>query len=150
MKRLSLMLLSLALAAPLGAEKAGPEITQNRATSNLQEISKKPLYVYTSRGRRDPFVFQDLDGGPSDSAATRSVLSVAELRLVGFIGEGSGRLALFKQGNSGVTYTLKLGHLYSPEGVQVPNVRGSIQKDDQVLLKQGERDVVFSSFKTNQ
>ena len=145
---LALGLGALAAGALLASEKAGPEITQGRPTSALLEISKKPLYVYSVRGRRDPFLFQD-EVDPKVVKAQSGDFSVTELRLVGFIESGNDRIALFKQGNQGNTFTLRLGRLYSPEGVQIPNVKGSIQGNAEVYLTQGERKVVFNSFKTN-
>ena len=130
------------------SEKAGPEITQGRPTSALIEISKKPLYVYSVRGRRDPFIFQD-EVDPRGGKTQSGEISVTELRLVGFIESGDEKVALFKQGNQGNTFTLRAGRLYSPESVQIVNVKGSIQGNGEVLLTQGERKVVFNSFKTN-
>jgi Tfp pilus assembly protein PilP len=153
MKRLglSLAIVLLALGAPgllTASEKAGPEITQGRPTSALLEISKKPLYVYSVRGRRDPFVFQG-EVDPRAIKAQSGEFSVAELRLVGFIESGNEKMALFKQGNQGNTFTLRSGRLYSPESVQIVNVKGNIQANGEVHLTQGERKVVFNSFKTH-
>ena len=150
MKRLIIMAALLAPSASflLAAEKAGPEITQGRPTSALLEISRKPLYVYSVRGRRDPFIFQE-DVDPRSIKAQSGEFSVTELRLVGFIEIGNERVALFKQGNQGNSFTLRSGRLYSPESVQIANVKGSIQGNGEVHLTQGERNVVFNSLKTN-
>lgn len=149
MRRGGAMILGLALACPAGlsaAEKAGAEITQGRATSSLQEISNKPLYIYSARGRRDPFSTSlDL----SATALPTQELSVTELRLVGFMEASGVKVALFRHRNVGTTYTFRQGKLFTPENVAVENVVGRLQKGNEVLLVQGERKVLFSPFKSN-
>jgi hypothetical protein len=44
------------------------------------------------------------------------------------------------------TYTLRGGELFSPGNLKVPSVSGKIQADRKVVLVQGEKKLVFSSF----
>ena len=143
-----LCLAALPALSDTGMEKAGPDVSGGKPTSSLADISQKPLYVYTIRGRRDPFVFyEDIDPGRVKEQS--SEFTVTELRLVGFIDSGGSKVALFKQGNSGTTYTMRSGRLYSPGDVEMTNVKGEVMKNGQVLLTQGERKVMFNSFRTN-
>ncbi len=148
MRRAMALMMALACLAglALAAEKAPGEITQDRATSALTEISTKPLYVYTARGRPDPFVNP---AGATATARTNLEFSISELRLVGFMEAGGSKVALFRHRHQGTTYTFRQGKLFAPENLPVENVTGKLQKGNEVLLVQGERRVVFNPLNLN-
>ena len=136
----------LAFAALLSAvEKSQPAVTRGRSTSSSKEISFKPLYLFSAKGRRDPFAKStDLETLPEN--AHSSGFSVTELRLVGFIGDDEAPVALFKHRMGATTYTLKGGELYTPGNLKVPNVSGIVQPGRKVLLVQGDKKIQFTPF----
>lgn len=147
MKALWLALVFLGCAGALAAlEKASAKVAGQRTTSNLSEISTRPLVIYAIRGRRDPFV-PDLEA-TTDSAKANQNLSISELKLVGFMESRGNKVALFRHQHFGTTYSLKSGQLFSPEELPLPGVSGQLESKGDVTLVQGERRVVFSSFKS--
>lgn len=135
-------LLFLLLAAGLQAtEKASPLLQQSRRTSTSREISLKPLFVYSARGRRDPFIFAM--ALPRGSALASQDFHITALNLVGFIGEGAGRMALFSHFTQGKTYKMRGGQLYTSENIALSDVKGSFVGDRNVNLVQGESSILY-------
>ena len=142
-KAISLTLI-LALAFPaLALEKASPEDRRRRQTSTLEEYSTRPLYLFSLRGRQDPFVpfsyQQGAKKGPVKPAIT-------ELALTGFIGSGAEVVALFVHRLSRTNYTLRGSRLFTPENKVVEDIRGKVLSNRDVSLQQGDKSLVFSAF----
>jgi hypothetical protein len=137
------LIAALALAAGLPAlEKAGPDFQRERQTSTVTEISAKPLFIYSVRGRRDPFTY-DISANTSTAAASAS-FAIAALELTGFIGQGPTKTALFYNIFRFTTYQFRSGLLYSPEGAPIADVSGVYQGNDKVVLTQGESSIMFT------
>jgi len=140
--RLAALLALACLSGRLGAaEKASPALQRERQTSTSREISVKPLFAYSARGRRDPFSF-DISLNGSSKAQGRD-FSIAELKLVGFMGNEQGKTALFFNPFRKVSYRFRGGHLYSPEGAAIANIKGAFLSDRQLSLTQGESNMIF-------
>lgn len=122
-------------------EKASPALQRERQTSSLRDISIKPLFVYSSRGRRDPFTF-DISLASGATAAGRD-FNISSLKLVGFLGVEQSTTALFFNTFRGATYRFRAGQLFSPEGLALENVKGAILPGRQVTLSQGESSILF-------
>lgn len=142
MRALGWFLCLLSAAPGLHAtEKASPALQSQRQTSTQREISLKPLFVYSTRGRRDPFTFDaSLPGSPEAAGGN---FHISELRLVGFLGVGKSRTALFQDVFKKTSYRFKQGQLFSPEGIAISNVKGSILPDRNVSLVQGESSILY-------
>ena len=135
-------LLMMGLALRLGAtEKAGPVLQHERQTSTSSEISLKPLFAYSARGRRDPFAF-DISFNNSPETQGRD-FNISEIKLVGFLGDEDTKTGLFYDPFRRVSYRFRHGKLYSPEGVAIPNVKGSFLPGRQLSLTQGESNMLF-------
>ena len=144
MRKLGLLLiLLLPPVLGLALEKASPEAMRRRATSTLDENSARPLYLFAMRGRPDPFI-------PFFFTSIRREkigMAISELSFTGFVGAGPDAVALFSHRASGTTYTLKGSQLYSTENVPLEDVRGRVLPSREVRLQQGNRAIIFSTFK---
>jgi hypothetical protein len=138
MRRLALALL-LATQALQATEKALPSLQRERLTSTEREISIKPLFVYSARGRRDPFTF---DSSPMASSATQNS-NITELKLVGIMGTAEAKTAIFYDTLLGTTYRFKRGKLFGPDGVVVANIKGAFLPGRRVTLIEGESNVLY-------
>ena len=140
------LILAAVLAALAGgaaaAESAGPTKTHERDTAQAEEITLKPVRLYSARGRRDPFVLGRY-GLTGTARPETTEFSISNLELSGFIGVGGNRVALLKLRDSALTYTLRGGRLFSPVDVVVEGVQGRITPDGSVELRQGERRLVY-------
>jgi len=97
--------------------------------------------VYSTRGRRDPFTFDiSLPGSPEAAGGN---FHISALKLVGFLGVGQARTALFQDVFKRTSYRFSQGQLFSPEGIVMSNVKGSILPDKNVNLVQGESSILY-------
>jgi hypothetical protein len=145
MTRRGVILALSLLAAPLfAAEKPAPEVSRQRATSRPSEISNRPLFIYTVRGRFDPFLPGDLQKRKVE-VNSRNV-DISDLILAGFTEIDGLTTALFKHRNSLRTFSLKSGRLFSPDNTQITDIQGRVASDRRVTLRQGDRQLVFSNF----
>ncbi len=149
-----LVTLLLISSRSIAIEKVGPGVLQGRKISTLNEYSKLPLYVYTTRECNcDPFLvdFSIGDDGSRGKGALRSAaVSITELRLSGVINGSAGRIALFSHGALHSTLTLKGSRLFSSEGQQIKDVQGRILSDGTVRLQQGEKKIIYSLYSAAQ
>lgn len=144
MRAAVLSLFLAALGGPVGLaaiEKASPALQNSRQTSTAREISVKPLFLYSARGRRDPFTF-DISFSPGGAMETVN-FNISELKLVGFLDGNAGSTALFYDKFRTSSYRFRRGQLFGPGGLPIANVKGSISADRQVSLAQGESSIAF-------
>ena len=114
---------------------------QEKNTSNLGDLSTKPLKIYSARGRRDPFVASFI----STVQPQTENLKITALVFVGFVSSRDQQIALFRTSAGGQqTLTLRAGSLYGSGNKPVANVSGRILDSKRVLLKQGEEKITFS------
>lgn len=131
----------LALAEPASAlEKASAQTVRERSTSSLEQVSSKPLFVFSMRGRPDPFMAYGLMTG----TARVDAFSISLLRFNGLV-EVQGRSVALFQDTAGKAYVLKGDRLHAPDGRLQEGVRGRIGADMQVTLEQGERRINFTA-----
>jgi len=144
--RRPLLLACLAVLAGslMAAEKPAPEVSRARATSRPSEISTRPLFVYSSRGRFDPFLPGDLQKRQVETGSRN--VDISDLILAGFTQIDGLTTALFKHRHTLKTFSLKSGKLFSPESTQVIDIQGRMDTDRKVTLRQGDRQLVFSNF----
>jgi Tfp pilus assembly protein PilP len=123
----------LALGAVLWA--AGPALAAAQ-----DEILFQPPAVYQSQTRRDPFV--QPAAGRLNNILPR--LDIDSLKLTGVISHPHRSLALFTaQTGPRFGYLLKEGKLYGENHRLVSGVTGQVLNSEQVILKQGNRRIVF-------
>jgi len=129
------------LAGPLQAlEKASAKTVRERPTSTLEQVSAKPLFIFSMRGRPDPFMAYALLTNTAQTLA----FSIAQLRFNGLVGVQDRSVALF-QDNNGKAFVLKNDRLYSPDGKVVEGVRGRVGADMVVVLEQGEKKITYTA-----
>jgi hypothetical protein len=139
-----LLVLLAGTRAGLALESSGGNGGASRETSELRELSTKPLVIYSARGRQDPFVAPLVLALHQD----HSSLKISELVFVGVMESHQRRVALFRSsGGREQTFTLRGGKLYGAGQKAVPNVTGRILPQGQVVLKQGEETLAFSASK---
>ncbi len=143
-RALSLFILGLSSVALFAAEKPAPDVSRARATSRPSEISTRPLFVYTVRGRFDPFLPGDLQKRQIETASRH--VDISDLILAGFTEIDGITTALFKHRNTLKTFSLKAGRLFSPESTRITDIQGRIGIDHRVTLRQGDRQLAFSNF----
>lgn len=139
--KLCLALLLAGLAGPAAAlERASAKTVNERPTSTLEQVSAKPLFVFSMRGRPDPFMAYAL----ISNTAQMDFFNISMLRFNGVV-EVQGRPVALFQDNSGKAFVLKGDRLYKPDNLAVDGVRGHIGADMEVALEQGERKIKFTA-----
>jgi hypothetical protein len=144
MRRLALIA-ALALPVALPAlEKASAEIERNRPTSSDEAVSLKPLFLFSMRGRPDPFMAYPLMSAHGNMQLS---LRIEDLIFAGTIQMRGKTVALFSGGGK-KTYFLRGNVLVDPEDKVVEGIRGSVLESStgpKVVLIQGERKLTFTS-----
>lgn len=139
------ILLGSLLAEPLGAvERESAQASRERPTSTLEQVSVKPLLLFSMRSRQDPFMAYPL----LTTTANTVHFSAANLAFSGLIQVEDAPVALFKDGR-GETYTLRGATLYGPDNQRVVGVRGLVSAEKEVSLEQGEKRYVYSAQRTS-
>lgn len=131
------------------AEKVGPQETHQRETSSLEDYSLKPVRLYSSRGRRDPFILQ-AKGVTVTARPELQEFTISKLEMMGYMGMEGEKIALFQIKDSKISYVLRAATLYGPGNQAVKEVRGRILANGDVELRQGERHIVFRKFRRTQ
>ncbi|MGH7441618.1 MAG: hypothetical protein ACREKE_02975 [bacterium] len=141
-KSLVVVLVLSALSLPLKAlETASPDMIRSRHTGTLDEASLKPLFLFSMRGRRDPFM-----PGSLLFLAQPVAMDISGLGFSGILVVRGHAVALFTDG-SGKPYVLRSGTLYDPQDRAVAGIRGAVtehSKGFEAVLSQGERTLSFS------
>lgn len=137
------------------AEAAGPGATHQRETSKAEEFSLKPVRLYSSRGRRDPFVMAKYykaikdPGNHVNPSPVLEEISISRLDLTGFTEANSQIWALFVEKGKQRSYVLKAGKFYTSGGKLIKLISGTIKPTREVVLMQGNRKMKFTKFVEN-
>jgi hypothetical protein len=142
MRSLTVALLLALPGAVAALEKASPQAVHERSTSDPEQVSLKPVFLFDMRGRKDPFVPYAL----LTATARTGALDIREMRFGGLLEVRGQQMALFAALDK--HYVLKGGRLYGPDGTQVEGVRGRVTmhgvNEGQAQLEQGETRLTFS------
>jgi hypothetical protein len=101
----------------------------------------KPFYVFQNKAGRDPFTPR-FKTGVFPSAVT---VDISTFSLMGITRSGNEMAALFVS-KSGVQtgYIFMNGKLTADNNITVSDVAGNFKSDSEILLKQGDKEVLFS------
>jgi Tfp pilus assembly protein PilP len=119
---------------------AGIPVSGLAATADLQTYVQQKDITYEARGRRDPFV------QPSAGRLNQVIenINIENLRLTGVIRNPKQAMALFaSQTGTKFGYVLKGTKLYRENHQAIPGITGKVLNPKEVLLKQGEKQIVF-------
>jgi hypothetical protein len=133
-------LLALGAGSLEAMEKASAKTLRERPTSTLEQVSAKPLFLFSMRGRLDPFMAYAL----LTNTAQTDVFNISQLRFNGLVEVQGTPVALF-QDNAGKAFVLKGEQLMAPDGRPVEGIRGRVGADSEVALEQGERKIKFTA-----
>jgi len=108
--------------------------------TNESDFVIKPLYIFSNKGNRDPFVSRV----NQQVFPQMKLLDISALALYGITESDGSKSALFgnKSGNN-FGYILKDGEFYEENNNVVPDVKGEIKNDNEVLLIQGDKEILF-------
>jgi hypothetical protein len=103
----------------------------------------KPSYLFSMRGRHDPFInlYRWV------SAGSQSAFNISLLAFKGLITVDGQVTALFVSSNDRALYTLRGSRLYGANDQAVPGVSGRLIGDNQIRLRQGELTLNFSALR---
>ncbi len=115
-----------------------PSFSFAEENNSLFEI--KPLYVFQNKGSRDPFIPR-YKTGVFPSALT---VDISTFSLLGITESRGEKAALFKS-KSGVQlgYVFMNGKLMAENDVNVSDVAGEFRGSMEILLRQGDKEVLF-------
>lgn len=143
MKCWLLLLWMLAPAAGLLAlEKPSAKAVDGRLTADADQVSLKPVFLFSMRGRRDPFVPYPL----LTATAQNTALDLSQLTYKGLV-EVHGEALAFFQSTDRKPYILRGSHLEAADGSTVEGIHGRVRhgaESGDVILEQGERKLVFT------
>jgi hypothetical protein len=135
----------LALSGAAGAEeRMSAQASREKQTSTLEQVSTKPLLLFSMRGRLDPFMAYAL----LTTTASVEHFSIANLTYSGIVQVQDESVALFRD-TQGRTYTLKGAYLHGPENQRMAGIRGRLTPAKEVSLEQGEKRIVYSTSSTS-
>ena len=111
-----------------------------KAEANGDDFTVKPIYIFQNKAGRDPFTprFE------KENSYSISAVDITTLSIQG-VSESSGiKTALFRT-KSGMSfgYIFTEGKLYGDNDVEITDVNGEFKGDFEVLLRQGDREVLF-------
>lgn len=104
------------------------------------DFTVKPIYIFQNKAGRDPFSprFE------KESSYSISAVDITTLFIQG-VSESNGiKTALFRT-KSGISfgYIFSDGRLYGDNDMEIAGVTGEFKNDFEVLLRQGDREVLF-------
>ena len=149
---ISMLALVMCETPAFSAEAVGPAATHQRETSDPEDFSLKPVRLYSSRGRRDPFVVAKYDKALKDPTnhvdpqPSLDEISITRLSLSGFTEANKQVWALFVEKDSKRSFVLKAGKFYTSGGRLVKQITGSIKPTREVVLMQGNRKMNYTKF----
>jgi hypothetical protein len=110
------------------------------ADDNGDDFVVKPIYIFQNKASRDPFVprFE------KDSSYSISAVDITTLSIQGVSESNGVKTALFRT-KSGISfgYIFTDGKLYGDNDMEIADVTGEFKSDFEVLLRQGDREVLF-------
>ncbi|HRU39071.1 MAG TPA: hypothetical protein P5511_04280 [Candidatus Goldiibacteriota bacterium] len=100
----------------------------------------KPLYEFKNKAKRDPFSARH----EKDSTIAAVSVDITTFSLIGITQSGQLKTALFKSKNgTPFGYIFAEGRLYGENDRVIEGIEGEIRGVDIVLLRQGDREVIF-------
>jgi hypothetical protein len=124
-------------------EKQAPAQVDIKETAEADQVSLKPVFLFSMRGRVDPFVAYPV----MTATAKVDALNISQLTFKGLLGMRGQELALFQFNR--LTFVLKAGKLIGVDGQPVEGIAGGVDNDHnngiRVTLVQGERKLTFSA-----
>lgn len=111
-----------------------------KAESAGDDFTVKPIYIFQNKAGRDPFSPRFV----KDSSFSISAVDITTLSIQGVSESNGVRTALFRT-KSGMSfgYIFVDGRLYGDNDLEIADVTGEFKNDFEVLLRQGDREVLF-------
>jgi hypothetical protein len=141
MFRYAVLILMVFLPLAVAALESSGGQAKEKNTSEKREFSTKPLQVYSTRGRKDPFLLPMMQPPVTDMDS----ISLMDLYFVGMMSVGHRQTALFRKvSGRELTFTLRDGYLYGLENKKVPGFKGKIINSAMVVLMKGEEKLTYT------
>ena len=141
--RLTLLLLTALVAtSALAVETSSPE-GPSSATVDRRPAVLRPPYLFSMRGRRDPFINVN-----QWASAGSGIFNISALQFKGLIEVDGLSTALFVNSSDRAMYTLRGNRLYAANDKPVPGVSGRLLEKGQVRLRQGDVSLNYSAVRT--
>lgn len=107
---------------------------------DADEFTIKPLYVFSNKGKRDPFKPRY----KKDVIPVVDTVDISSLILLGITETKQSKAALFKTASgSDVSYIFINGNMYKENEEIIIDIKGEIRNEKEVLLKQGDKEILF-------
>ncbi len=104
------------------------------------EFVIKPLYVFSNKGKRDPFKPRY----KKEVIPVIDTVDISTLVLQGITETKQSKAALFKtMSGSDVSYIFINGKMYKENEEIISDVKGEIKNNKEVVLKQGDKEILF-------
>lgn len=110
------------------------------AVDSGDDFTVKPSYIFQNKAGRDPFVPRFI----KETSFSILAVDITTLSIMG-VSESLGvKTALFRT-KSGMSfgYIFTDGRLYGDNDLQIADVTGEFKSDFEILLRQGDREVLF-------
>ncbi len=107
---------------------------------DIEEFAIKPLYVFSNKGKRDPFKPRY----KKEVIPVIDTIDISTLVLQGITETRQSKAALFKTASgSDVSYIFINGKMYRENEEVISDIKGEIKNDKEVVLKQGDKEILF-------
>jgi len=115
-----------------------PVLAQNGGVDD--ELEVKPLYIFQNKADRDPFEPR----GKKQAVPPIAEVDITTFRLLGITESGGVKAALFRSKSGNPFGYIFIGtKLYGDNDKVVAGVDGEIKNDEEVILVQGDKEVLF-------
>ena len=117
------------------------EVITAQITTTAGDFLIQPLYSFKNKTGKDPFeaVFK------KENMPAAINLDIASFVLVGIAGDGEDVTALFKnEGGGDFGYKFREGKLYGENNLVIENITGEMNKNNEVVLVQGDKEITFT------
>ena len=108
--------------------------------AEVSDFSAKPVFEYKVESGRDPFSPKQL----VTYVRTQSNVQISSLMLEGITITGKNKSALLRTtGGFLFSYIFEDGRLFGDNSKVIEGVSGKILNDNELLLKQGDKEIIF-------
>ncbi len=108
--------------------------------AEVSDFSAKPVFEYKVESGRDPFSPKQL----VTYVRTQSNVQISSLMLEGITINGKNKSALLRTtGGFLFSYIFEDGRLFGDNSKVIEGVSGKILNDNELLLKQGDKEIIF-------